>query len=274
MTLREALVTASQRLSRVSDTPRLDAELLAAHALAVDRNTLLLTHLDGEVPEGFDALVERRMSNEPIAYITGRREFWTLSLAVGPSVLIPRPDSETLIEAALAYFKNKQPNSVLDLGTGSGALLLAALSEFPDAQGVGIDQSSDAVQIATANAVRCGLGNRVRFQIGDWADGLAGSFDLVLCNPPYISTQAELPMTVVGFEPARALFAGADGLSDYRVLAPQITRLLAPNGCAVVEIGFDQAASVGTMFEGSGLSVDVCKDLGGRDRCLLLTKSL
>lgn len=274
MTLREALIEAAQRLFSVSDTPRLDAELLAAHALGVDRNTLLLKHLGDHEPVAFAALVERRMSYEPVAYIIGARDFWTLSLKVAPGVLIPRPDSETLIEAALAYFPDRQPKTILDLGTGSGALLLAALSEFPNAQGVGIDQSQAALAVAAENAVLCGLADRTRFQIGNWADGLEGSFDLILCNPPYISTNADLPATVANFEPPNALYAGEDGLSDYRALAPQIDRLMPSNGCAVVEIGFDQATSVGTMFEIRGLTVEVWKDLGGRDRCLLLSKSL
>lgn len=274
MKLREALIAAAQRLSEVSDTPRLDAELLAAHALDVERNTLLLNHLEDAVPAAFGALVERRLSSEPVAYITGRRDFWTLSLKVAPGVLIPRPDSETLIEAALSFFSDRQPETILDLGTGSGALLLAALSEFPDSRGLGIDQSDAALAIATENARTCGFADRARFECGNWGRGIENSFDLVLCNPPYISTEADLPQTVVAFEPASALFAGSDGLSDYRTLVPQIDRLLAPDGCAILEIGFDQAASVGTMFAETGLSVEVWKDLGGRDRCLLLTKSL
>lgn len=274
MKLREALTEATQRLSQVSDTPRLDAELLAAHALEVDRNTLLLKCLDVEVPDDLAPLVARRMSSEPVAYITGRRDFWTLSLKVSPGVLIPRPDSETLIEAALAFFRDRQPKSIVDLGTGSGALLLAALSEFSDAQGLGIDQSPAALAIASDNAADCGLAGRARFKIGNWAESVDDAFDLVLCNPPYICSDADLPATVSDFEPASALFAGKDGLSDYRALAPQIARLLAPNGCAVVEIGFDQAESVRVMFEDCGLGVAIRKDLGGRDRCLLLTKSL
>lgn len=274
MTLREALNRASQCLAPVSDTPRLDAELLAAHALGIDRNTLLLEHLDDVPPEALAGLIERRMSSEPIAYITGRRDFWTLSLHVGPGVLVPRPDSETLIEAALARFADRHPATILDLGTGSGALLLAALSEFPDAQGLGIDQSEVALTTAVANAAACGLGERARFQSGNWGEGLERRFDLILCNPPYISTEADLPRTVADFEPATALYAGADGLADYRALVPHIWRLMAPSGCAVLEIGFDQAASVGTMFETAGFSVEVWKDLGARDRCLVLTKSL
>lgn len=274
MTLREALSAAAARLAAVSETPRLDAELLAAHALAVDRNTLLLHHLDAAVPAGFDALVQRRVASEPVAYITGHRGFWTLTLRIGPGVLIPRPDSETLIEAALDWFKDAPPRTILDLGTGSGALLLAALSEFPDAHGLGIDRSEDALAIAACNAQDCGLADRCRLQRGNWADGLYGPFDLILCNPPYIASTAALPRDVCDYEPASALFAGPDGLDDYRLLAPQIAQLLSSTGCAVVEIGFDQADSAGTLFRQAGLSVRVRKDLGGRDRCLIIGKSL
>lgn len=274
MTLREALTAAASRLADVSDTPRLDAELLAAHLLDIDRNILLLSHLDAEEPAGFPALVERRMMSEPVAYILGHREFWTLDLKVVPGVLIPRPDSETLIEVALKWFGTRAPTTILDLGTGSGALLLAALSEFPEAEGTGVDQSPTVLAVAAENAARCGLQARARFCAGNWGQGVDGPFELILCNPPYISTHAELPATVARFEPREALFAGGDGLDDYRILAPQIARLLSPTGCAAVEIGFDQAQSAGTLFRGAGLTVDVRPDLGGRDRCLLMTKSL
>ena len=274
MKLRDALRAATDKIAAVSDTPRLDVELLAAHALGVDRNTLLLSRLDDEAPSGLEELVSRRLSEEPVAYITGTRDFWTISLIVRPGVLIPRPDSETLIEAALDWFGERAPESIMDLGTGSGALLLAALSEFQEARGLGIDQSSDALNIAEENARHNGLSDRATFRKGNWCEDLSGAFDLILCNPPYISTQAALPRTVAGFEPSTALFAGPDGLADYRILAPQIARHLAAGGCAAVEIGFDQAESVGTLFRDQGLSVGMRKDLGGRDRCLLLTKSL
>jgi release factor glutamine methyltransferase len=274
MRLREALTAAASRLAAVSETPRLDAELLAAHLLNIDRNTLILSYLDGPAPAGLSALVDRRMTSEPIAYILCHREFWTLDLKVVPGVLIPRPDSETLIEAALKWFGPRTPATILDLGTGSGALLLAALSEFPEANGTGVDQSPTALAVAAENAVRCGLQARAQFRAGNWGEGVDGPFDLILCNPPYISTKAELPATVAHFEPGEALFAGADGLDDYRVLAPQIARLISKTGCAAVEIGFDQAQSAGTLFRDAGLSVVVRPDLGGRDRCLLVTKSL
>lgn len=272
MTLREALRDATVRLEAVSDTPRLDAELLAAFALGCDRNALLLHHLDDDVPTAFSDLVARRLASEPVAYITGRRDFWSLSLQVAPGVLVPRPDSETLIEAALQQFGDGAPGTILDLGTGSGALLLAALSEFPEARGLGIDRSATTLAIATENARVNGLADRAILQAGNWADSLDGPFDLILCNPPYIEAGAALPRDVVAYEPAEALFAGADGLDDYRVLAPQIARLLALSGCACVEIGHDQGETAAALFRAEGLEVAVLKDLGARDRCLVVTK--
>jgi len=272
MTLREALKDAAARLEAVSDTPRLDAELLAAFALGCDRNTLLLHHLDGEVPAAFNDLVSRRLTAEPVAYITGARDFWSLGLKVAPGVLIPRPDSETLIEAALQHFGEAPPRSILDLGTGSGALLLAALSEFREARGLGIDRSATALAIAAKNAGLNGLAERAVFQEGNWGQGIEGPFDLILCNPPYIETGCALPRDVAAYEPAEALFAGADGLDDYRTLAPQIARLLASPGCACVEIGHDQGESAAALFRAEGLNVVVLKDLGARDRCLVMTK--
>ncbi|MFM1982841.1 MAG: peptide chain release factor N(5)-glutamine methyltransferase [Pseudomonadota bacterium] len=272
MMLREALRQAAARLAMVSETPRLDAELLAAHSLGVARDQVLLAHLDDAVPEQFWDLIARRLNEEPVAYITGMAEFWSIPLQVGPGVLIPRPDSETLITAAMAHFQTSAPATILDLGTGSGALVLAALVEWPLARGLGVDQSDDALAIATANAQRLQLTDRVRFQAGNWGAGLAGPFDLILCNPPYIAVDYPLARGVVDFEPLSALFAGPAGLDDYVRLAPQIAALLAKDGCACVEIGFDQALTAGALFAEQGLSVEVHQDLGGRDRALLLRK--
>ena len=268
--IRQALAAAASQFV-FSETPRLDAELLMAHALGVSREQLLLSHLDDPVPPAFADLVERRARHEPVAYITGARAFWTIDLQVGPGVLIPRADSETLIEAAVAHFAGRAPATILDLGTGPGTLLLAALDQWPQAKGVGIDQSDDAAHYFAANVVALGMGDRASFRQGDWAEGLEGQFDLILANPPYIATTDPLPPEVSKYEPAAALYAGLDGLDAYRVLAPQIARLLAPGGVACVEVGATQAESAGALFAAQGLSVGVRKDLGGRDRCLIAT---
>ena len=251
---------------------RLDAEVLLAHALGIPRMTLLID-LDRAIdPAAFAALVDRRAAGEPIAYITGSREFWSLDLRVTADVLIPRPDSETLIDAAVAHFAGTGgPRRILDLGTGSGALLLAALSEWPAAGGVGVDASAAALGVAAGNAARLGFGARARFVDGGW-DAAAGAFDLVLCNPPYVATGDTLPRDVADWEPATALFAGHDGLDDYRALAPLIAGYVAPDAVACVEIGATQADVVAALFAAEGLAVALRHDLAGLPRCLVVTK--
>ena len=272
MTLRDALSAAAAELAGVSATPRLDAELLAAFGLGISRDQLLLSGLEGPAPPDFAALIGRRLAHEPVAYIIGERDFWTLSLKIGAGVLVPRPDSETLIEAAISFFRDRPPASILDLGTGSGALLLAALSHWPDATGIGVDRSQTALTIAQANVDACKLGNRTTLQSGDWGEGLDGLFDLILCNPPYVEDDVQLPREVADYEPLDALYAGPDGLADYRRLAHDIPRLLSPTGCACFEIGYDQGRTAANLFEGGNLRVEVLQDLGGRDRCLRLTR--
>ena len=267
--VRAALVTATARIT--SATPRLDAELLMAHALGVTREAVILRHLDDAAPATFVVLVERRVRYEPVAYITGTRAFWTIDLRVGPGALIPRADSETLLEAAAAHFGARSPRRILDLGTGPGTLLLAALDQWPDAIGLGVDRSPEALTQAIANAGRLALAGRAAFRSGDWAEGIDERFDLVLANPPYIATDDPLPAEVSAYEPAGALYAGADGLDAYRVLVPQLPRLLAFGGTAAVEIGLTQATAMGALARAAGLNVNVHQDLGGRDRCLLLT---
>lgn len=270
MTVGEALALAARRLAATSDTPRLDSELLMAKALDAEREQMLLCALDAAAPAEFEQLVERRMKGEPVAYITGRRAFWTIELEVGPGALVPRPDSETLIEAAVAHFGKADPATVLDLGTGPGTLLLAALDQWPEAHGLGVDRSAEALAYAARNAERLGLGGRVTFRQGDWAEELEGRFDLILCNPPYVEEGVALPADVAEWEPPAALFAGPDGLDDYRRLAPAIGGLLAPGGIACVEIGAGQEAAVRTLFIAEGLRTDSKSDLGGRARCLIL----
>ena len=273
----QALRDAALQLALVSDTPSLDAELLMAHALGVERGQLLLDPARFAVPEGFGALVERRLRHEPIAYIVGYRDFWTIRIAVGPGVLIPRPDSETLVDACLDYSRHQRgegwPSRILDLGTGPGTLLLAILSEFPGTAGIGIDASEAALGYARANAEALGLTDRATFRSGNWGDGIDGPFDLILCNPPYIADSEQLMPDVADHEPRVALFAGSDGLADYRRIIPDLPRLLAPGGAAVLEIGAMQHISVRQLAESAGFAVACRQDLGGRDRALILTLS-
>ena len=272
MTISDALRQAAAALAPISDTPRLDAELLMAHALGVTRSELLLRQMAGRLPAAFAPLLARRQRHEPIAYILGSQQFFGLDFIVTPDVLIPRGDSEVLVEVALKSAGNAL--SVLDCGTGSGALLLALLSQLPAAHGVGIDRSLAALSVAAANAARLGLAARVRMMHADWDEaGWArdlGSFDLILANPPYVETAADLAPNVRDHEPAGALFAGPEGLDDYRVLIPQLPALLAPAGVALVEIGGALAAPVSAIAEASGLAAKLHRDLAGRPRALEL----
>ncbi|HMG46017.1 MAG TPA: peptide chain release factor N(5)-glutamine methyltransferase [Allosphingosinicella sp.] len=266
MTVREALAAAAARLAAVSETARLDAELLMAHALGTTRETMLLERGGDSAPAAFEPLLLRRLGHEPLAYITGRRAFWTIELEIGPGALVPRPDSETLIEAALDHFGEAGPARILDLGTGPGTLLLGALDQWPGATGLGIDASEAALGYARRNAR-----GRAEFRLGDWGAGIGERFDLILCNPPYVARAAELPADVVAFEPHGALFAGGDGLDAYRALAPQFARLLAPGGMICLEIGASQGKAVSALMAKAGFTIKSRKDLKGIVRCLVLT---
>jgi len=267
-----ALADASRQLEASSDTARLDAELLMAEALHIDRDRLILSPPDRKIPERFWTMVERRKAGEPVAYITGRRAFWNIELHVGPGVLVPRPDSEVLIASAIEHFEGTAgPSRILDLGTGPGTLLLAAADVWPEATGIGVDVSRRAMSYAAANARRLSFEPRVKFKEGDWANGIAETFDLILCNPPYVPEEAELGAGVREFEPDEALFAGKEGLDAYHALAPQLPRLLNPRGLAAVEIGHDQADAVTALLGRDGLGAKVAQDLAGRDRAVLLT---
>jgi len=266
----QALREAAVHLEAIPDTPRLDAELLMAHALGVSRSDLLLRHMGDPAPAAFDGLVARRRNHEPVAYILGSQEFYGLPLRVTPDVLIPRADSETLVVAALAA--RPGAGRVLDCGTGSGALLLAVLAQLPDASGIGIDRSEAACAVAASNAQSLGLGARARLVRADWDDaGWAqdlGTFDLIVANPPYVEVDADLAESVRGHEPAGALFAGAEGLDAYRVLVPQLPALLAPGGVALVEIGHTQAGAVSALATAAGLTAVLHHDLGDRPRAV------
>jgi len=272
-TVAQAIRAAARRLAATSDTARLDAEVLMAHALGRSRSELLLRVLDDEAPKHFAALVERRAGHEPVAYITGVQEFFGLPFAVSRDVLVPRGDSEVLVEAALAA--RPDARRVLDCGTGSGALLLAVLTHLPDAEGTGIDRSQAALEVARANARALRLERRTRLIAADWtapgwAAALGAPFDLVLANPPYVEDAAALAPSVRDHEPAGALFAGPDGLDACRALVPQLPGLLASGGTALVEIGASQADAVAALAARAGLSASLHRDLGGRPRALEL----
>ena len=267
-----ALADAARQLEPTSDTARLDAELLMAESLHIDRDRLILSPPSRAVPDRFWTMVERRKLGEPIAYITGRRAFWNIELHVGPGVLVPRPDSEVLIASAIEHFEGSDgPGRILDLGTGPGTLLLAALDIWPNAGGVGVDLSRQALSYAAANARRLGFDGRAQLRLGDWADGIDERFDLLLCNPPYVAEGDELGRGVAEYEPDEALFAGEEGLGAYRALAPQLPKLLTSSGLAAVEIGPSQTDAVVGLLARDGLGARVAQDLGGRDRAVLLT---
>lgn len=275
MTVATALRTAAEALASHSDTPRLDAELLMAHALGSSRSDLLLRHMRDPVPPAFAGLVERRVADEPVAYILGRQEFFGLDFMVSPDVLIPRADSETLVEQAIAG--RPDAGRVLDCGTGSGALLLAVLAHLPGARGTGIDRSAGAIAVAGENAARLGLSGRARFLLADWSvpgwkETLDAPFDLILANPPYVESEAELAPSVRRFEPAGALFAGVEGLDAYRTLIPQIGPLLAPQGLALFEIGAGQADAVAGLAGECGYRAELFRDLAQRPRVLALSR--
>jgi release factor glutamine methyltransferase len=261
------------------DSADADARLLIAHALGIDRAALMTdgarAFSAGEV-NAIDALATRRLKREPVSRIFGHKEFWTLSLKVTPDVLVPRPETETVVEAALdAPLPMKQKKMrILDIGTGSGALLLALLSELPDATGIGTDISAAALEIARANAQRNALAARCTFVSCDIAAGVQGPFDLIVSNPPYIAHGeiATLAPEVRDYDPSVALDGGADGLDGYRAIAAQIRPLLAQDGRLIVELGAGQEPAVRALFTNSGLNVSVVKeDLAGIPRALSAT---
>ena len=225
----------------------------------------------GAAAKGLAAAAARRFAGEPLSRILGRREFWSLEFAISPDVLDPRPDTETIVEAALAAFaaRRGEPLRLLDLGVGSGALLCALLSELPAARGLGVDLSEGAAAAARANVEALGFGDRAAVRVGDWAAGLAGPFDLVVANPPYVRSGdiAFLEREARVHDPRLALDGGADGLDAYRALAPQIGRLLAPTGRFFLEVGAGQAPAVTELAAAAGLvELATHRDLAGVER--------
>ena len=273
MTVADALREAARQLAARSDTARLDAELLMAHALGVSRSDVLLRHMQEPEPASFAALVERRAGHEPVAYIVGRKEFYGREFVVGPGVLIPRMDSETTVAAALEACP--APRRVLDCGVGSGALLLTVLAEAGGG-GVGIDRSPEALAIAARNArshTRGVMLLRRDWHEPGWTRGL-GRFDLILANPPYVEDDAPMAPDVRHWEPEGALFAGPEGLDDYRVLIPQLPELLTESGVTVLEIGATQAEQVSDIAAQFGFACALRRDLGDRPRALVLRLGL
>lgn len=259
------------------DNPRLEARLLLAHAMGATAEALLREPRALVPPQAaarFRAAIEARLAATPVAHILGTQGFWTLDLAVSPATLIPRPDSEALVEAALDLLPDPAaPRRILDLGTGTGCLLLAVLSERPGAFGIGVDLVPAAAALAAGNARRNGLAGRAAFLAGDWAAAIGGRFDLVLSNPPYIETAAiaGLMPEVARHEPRSALDGGADGLDAYRHLAAILPGLLTPGGAAVIELGAGQRAAVEALALSAGLTPAGCRaDLGGVERALIL----
>lgn len=277
MSQRQSLKDAVARLRAAGvETPVLDARLLVQHALGADWNQLFIGP-DRELTDAERAdlarLLDRRAAREPVSRILGHREFWSLNLLVGPDTLDPRPDTETIIDSALRLVPSRDLHlRVLDLGTGTGAILLALLTELPNAKGLGIDRAPGAVATATENAGRLGLQDRARFRNGDWGKGIEERFDLIVSNPPYIRRGdiAGLAPEVRDFDPVLALDGGLDGLDAYRELAPDLERLLDPGGCAVLEVGQGQAPSVARILEEAGLrSAGSARDLAGIERCVI-----
>lgn len=254
------------------DNPRAEARLLLAHALGVTREQTLAAAPTPDQSAKFDALIARRTAREPFAYITGHKEFWSLDFEVGPGVLVPRPDTETLIEEALRLVPDRRaPLRIADLGTGSGAILITALKEFPNAQGIGFESSPRAFAYAQANAARL-IGTRAEIRLADW-DQAQGPFDLVFSNPPYIPAAdiESLDPEVSQFEPRAALDGGPDGLAAYAALEGLLPRLLAQGGHALLEIGLGQAQLMGTLFQGLEI-LRLAPDLSGIPRCIILRK--
>jgi len=253
--------------------------LLLAHALGVKQEDIIAGRIPPD-PQGlarFEDALSRRIAHEPIAYITGQREFWSLPFAVDKRVLIPRPESEVLVEEALRQFpEHDAALDVLDLGTGSGCLLLAFLSERPRARGFGVDSSADAVTVASRNARALQLSDRTQFAACDWS-GISGAFDIVFANPPYVRTDEieALAPDVSCYEPRAALDGGTDGLDAYRAIASVLPRLLGSESRAFVELGRGQGPSVAAIFAGHGLDVEgFVNDLAYVPRCLVVVAGI
>jgi len=270
-TVRAALTGAVARLGRVGvPTPVRDARRMMAFALGTSRARVTLM-LPEPLPEAarstFREAVERRVKRQPVSQITGVRDFFGREFLVTPAVLDPRPETELPVQLAL----ERGGRQILDLGTGSGAILISCLAEMPHAQGMGVDVSESALAVARHNARRHGVAPRARFAVSDWYGSVVGTFDLILSNPPYVSAAEmdSLPPDVREWEPEIALTPGGDGLGAYRGIVPGAVKCLAPDGWLIVETGTAQAEAVAALFSEAGFRrITVSRDLDGRDRAV------
>jgi release factor glutamine methyltransferase len=265
------------------DSPELDARILVGHVLGLDLTGMIAAAHRQITPDevtGVEELARRRLKGEPVARITGHKEFWGLPLQLSAATLVPRPDTETVVELALGILRaSPDPNRlwrIVDIGTGSGAILLALLSELPNASAVGTDISTAALQTARGNAARLGLATRAAFVACDYAAALSGRFDLIVSNPPYIRSAeiGGLATEVLKHDPLLALEGGADGLDAYRAIAPEAMRLLAPDGTLVLEVGRGQSGDVAGLMAAAGLTPKQPPraDLAGIPRALAFSK--
>lgn len=281
LTVAAARRTLAQRFRDAGlDTPDLDARVLVGHALAFDHAALAAQAdrpLSRPEADAMTALAERRLNREPVARIVGQREFWGMPFKLNRETLVPRPETETVVEAALAALGADRGRSlrIADLDTGSGALLLALLTELPAARGVGTDISQAALACAHANAIALGLAERASFVACDHGAALGGGFDLVVANPPYVatSTLANLPPEVRAFDPPRALDGGPDGLTAYRAIVADARRIMTPGGVLVLELGAGQLDAVKGLIAAAGLAQAgaIRHDLAGIPRALAVT---
>jgi release factor glutamine methyltransferase len=272
--IRSLLDEGAAKLVRVTDLPRREAEVLLGAALGRSRAWLLANPeeriLDCEATDRYEAFLTRRAQGEPVAYLLGEKEFWSLPLRVGPGVLVPRPETELVVERALAHLPADRDLDVLDLASGSGAIALALASERPRCRVFATDVAAAAVDATRDNAFRLELGDRVAVSQGEWFDPVAGrTFDLIASNPPYIATDdARVEPGVRRHEPAAALFSGPTGLEALQAIAAGAPRHLRPGGWLVVEHGDTQGAAVRALFTGAGFEeIRTLRDLAGRERC-------
>ena len=279
-TVAQARRAAADRLREGGiDSPDVDARLLVGHALGLDHGALVAEsarRLSPAEAAALDGILARRLAHEPVARILGTREFWSLPLRITADVLVPRPETETVVEAVLAVVERGRPLLLADLGVGSGAILLALLSELPAAYGIGTDHNAAALRVARDNARRLGLADRAGFVACDFGAALAGACNIVVSNPPYIRTGdiAALAADVRDYDPRAALDGGPDGLAAYRAIAADAGRLLAPGGWLAVEIGIGQSEAVCELLATRGLAVAGAPrpDLAGRARVVLARK--